>query len=95
MEVKIGIQNIGREIVLESAQDADAVAKLVEESITKGAELRLADEKGRVVIIPANVLGYVEIGAEEARRVGFGAALGHRSTCPPLCSKEFTECFPW
>jgi hypothetical protein len=25
-----------------------------------------------VVIIPANVLGYVEIGAEEARRVGFG-----------------------
>ena len=72
MEVKIGIQNIGREIVLESAQDADAVAKLVEESITKGAELRLADEKGRVVIIPANVLGYVEIGAEEVRRVGFG-----------------------
>ncbi|MCU1521350.1 MAG: hypothetical protein JWN19_1735, partial [Arthrobacter sp.] len=25
MEVKIGIQNIGREIVLESAQDADAL----------------------------------------------------------------------
>ncbi|CAN7450957.1 DUF3107 domain-containing protein [Arthrobacter sp. LjRoot14] len=72
MEVKIGIQNIGREIVLESAQDADAVAKLVEESITKGAELRLTDEKGRVILIPANVLGYVEIGAEEARRVGFG-----------------------
>ncbi|MFF1382618.1 DUF3107 domain-containing protein [Arthrobacter sp. NPDC058288] len=72
MEVKIGIQNIGREIVLESAQDADSVAKLVEESISKGAELRLTDEKGRVVIIPANVLGYVEIGAEEARRVGFG-----------------------
>ncbi|MBP1135535.1 hypothetical protein JOE31_001767 [Arthrobacter sp. PvP023] len=72
MEVKIGIQNIGREIVLESAQDADAVAKLVEESITKGSELRLTDEKGRVILIPANVLGYVEIGAEEARRVGFG-----------------------
>jgi hypothetical protein len=72
VEVKIGIQNIGREIVMESAQDADAVAKLVEESITKGAELRLTDEKGRVIIIPANVLGYVEIGAEEARRVGFG-----------------------
>jgi hypothetical protein len=72
VEVKIGIQNIGREIVMESAQDADAVAKLVEESSTKGAELRLTDEKGRVIIIPANVLGYVEIGAEEARRVGFG-----------------------
>ncbi|MFC9350927.1 DUF3107 domain-containing protein [Arthrobacter sp. NPDC057013] len=73
MEVKIGIQNVGREIVLESAQDADAVAKVVAEAIAKGSELRLNDEKGRQVIIPANVLGYVEIGAEEVRRVGFGA----------------------
>ncbi|QCO99221.1 DUF3107 domain-containing protein [Arthrobacter sp. 24S4-2] len=72
MEVKIGIQNIGREIVLESAQDADAVATLVGDAMAKGTELRLTDDKGRVVIIPANVLGYVEIGAEEARRVGFG-----------------------
>ena len=73
MEVKIGIQNIGREIVLESAQESEAVAKLVGEAITKGTELRLTDEKGRLIIIPANVLGYVEIGAQEARRVGFGA----------------------
>lgn len=72
MEVKIGIQNIGREIVLESSQEADAVAKVVGEAIAKGTELRLTDEKGRQIIIPANVLGYVEIGAEETRRVGFG-----------------------
>jgi formaldehyde-activating enzyme involved in methanogenesis len=73
VEVKIGIQNVGREIVLESAQDAEAVAKVVAEAIAKGSELRLNDEKGRQIIIPANVLGYVEIGAEEVRRVGFGA----------------------
>ena len=73
MEVQIGIQNIGREIVLESAQEADAVAQVVGEAIAKGTELRLTDEKGRQIIIPANVLGYVEIGAEEVRRVGFGA----------------------
>ena len=72
MEIKIGVQNIGREIVLESAQDADAVAKVVEEAITKGSELRLTDDKGRVIIVPGNALGYVEIGAEEARKVGFG-----------------------
>ena len=63
MEVQIGIQNIGREIVLESAQEADAVAQVVGEAIAKGTELRLTDEKGRQIIIPANVLGYVEIGA--------------------------------
>lgn len=73
MEIKIGIQNIGREIALESSQDADTVAKVVAESISKGTELRLTDEKGRQIIIPANVIGYVEIGAEEVRRVGFGA----------------------
>ncbi|MCU1564905.1 MAG: hypothetical protein V7635_828 [Arthrobacter sp.] len=73
MEVKIGIQNIGREIVLESTQDADALAKVVGEAISKGTELRLTDDKGRQIIVPANVLGYVEIGAEEVRRVGFGA----------------------
>ncbi len=72
MEIKIGIQNIGREIVLESAQDADSVATVVEEAITKGTELRLKDDKGRIIIVPGNALGYVEIGAEEARRVGFG-----------------------
>jgi hypothetical protein len=73
VEVKIGIQNVGREITLESAQDADAVAKVVGEAISKGTELRLTDEKGRQIIVPATVLGYVEIGAEETRRVGFGA----------------------
>jgi hypothetical protein len=72
LEIKIGVQNIGREIVLESAQDADTVAKVVEDAITNGSELRLKDDKGRVIIVPGNALGYVEIGAEEARRVGFG-----------------------
>jgi len=73
VEVKIGIQNVGREIVLESSLDADAVAKIVAEAVTNGSELRLTDEKGRQIIVPGNVLGYVEIGAEEVRRVGFGA----------------------
>ncbi|CAM3202096.1 hypothetical protein PSET11_01906 [Arthrobacter ulcerisalmonis] len=72
MEIKIGIQNVGREIVLESTQDADSVAKLVQDAITAGSELRLTDEKGRLVIVPGKALAYVEIGAEEARRVGFG-----------------------
>lgn len=72
MEIKIGVQNVAREIVLESTDDADSVAKTVEDAITKGSELRLKDDKGRLIIVPGNALGYVEIGAEEARRVGFG-----------------------
>ncbi|PYI37150.1 DUF3107 domain-containing protein [Arthrobacter psychrolactophilus] len=71
MEIKIGIQNIGREIVLESDQTADDVAALVSEALTKGTTLTLKDEKGRVVIVPGNVLGYVELGGEKPRSVGF------------------------
>lgn len=73
MEVKIGIQNVNREIILDSSENADAIAELVAKAMSDGAELRLKDSKGRQVIVPTAVLGYVEIGAEETRRMGFGA----------------------
>ncbi|MGO4234933.1 DUF3107 domain-containing protein [Pseudarthrobacter sp. YAF2] len=72
MEIKIGVQNVGREIVLESDQDAETLAKTVGEAINAGTQLRLKDDKGRLIIVPGNALAYVEIGAEEVRRVGFG-----------------------
>jgi hypothetical protein len=73
VEIKIGIQNIAREVVLESAKDADEVARIVSEALDGGKELRLEDEKGRQIIVPSAVIGYVEIGVQEQRRVGFGA----------------------
>lgn len=73
MEIKIGIQHVGREIVIQSTEAAEAVAELVTKAMNGGAELRLTDEKGNLLIIPSNALGYVEIGAAETRRVGFGA----------------------
>lgn len=72
MEIKIGIQNVGREIVLESSEAPDTVADVVAKAMNGGAELRLKDDKGRLVIVPSNVIGYVEIGAQELRRVGYG-----------------------
>ena len=75
MEVKIGVQNAVREIVLESAQSADEVAGLVTDAVSgqDGAMLSLTDEKGRRVLVPADKLAYVEIGEPQERRVGFGA----------------------
>lgn len=72
MEVKIGVQNVAREITLESDQSGEEVTALVEAAVTAGSALRLVDDKGRVVLIPAGVLGYVEIGPSETRKVGFG-----------------------
>ncbi len=73
MEIKIGIQNINREIVIDSTESADAIAEQVAKARGDGGDLHLTDSKGRQVIVPTSALGYVEIGAEETRRVGFGA----------------------
>jgi hypothetical protein len=73
VEVKIGVRNVAREITLESAQSAEEVAAAVDEAVEKGSTLRLTDEKGRLVVVPSGVIGYVEIGAPEGRKVGFGA----------------------
>jgi hypothetical protein len=72
VEVKIGIRDVAREVVLESEQTPDAVAELVNSAITSQGMLRLTDDKGRLVIVPGPLIGYVEIGAPETRRVGFG-----------------------
>ncbi len=74
MEVKIGVQFATRELVLESSQTADEVAKAVDEALRADiGVLTLVDEKGRRVLVPADKLAYVEIAETEQRRVGFGA----------------------
>ena len=74
MEVKIGVQFAPRELVLESNQSADDVAKAVADALKADlGVLTLEDEKGRRVLVPADKLAYVEIAEAETRRVGFGA----------------------
>lgn len=74
MEVKIGIQFAPRELVLESAQSPDEIAKAVDDALRADiGVLTLVDEKGRRVLVPADKLAYVEIAETEQRRVGFGA----------------------
>lgn len=76
MEVKIGVREVNREIVLESSQSSDDVAAAVAKALDGATTLQLTDEKGRLVIVPTVALAYVEIGAEESRRVGFGTVAG-------------------
>ncbi|MFF7455909.1 DUF3107 domain-containing protein [Kitasatospora sp. NPDC008115] len=73
MEVKIGVQNAPREIVIESSQTADEVQNAVAKALEGTEKLfSLTDEHGRRVIVPAERLAYVEIGESAARKVGFG-----------------------
>lgn len=70
MEVKIGVQNANRELVIDSDQQGDDVEKAVAEAMQSGV-LALTDSKGRRVIVPADKLAYVEIGSPTVGQVGF------------------------
>lgn len=72
MEVKIGVLHTPREIVLESSQSPDEVEETVAAALKSvDGRLSLTDDKGRRVIIPANLVAYVEIAQADVRRVGF------------------------
>ncbi len=72
MEIKVGIQHVNREVVLEVSATAAEIEKSVMKAITDETMLSLTDEHGRRVLIPAATIGYVDIGEENSRRVGFG-----------------------
>lgn len=74
MEVKVGVQHAPREIVLESSRTADEVRASVLAALSEDTgTLELVDEHGRVIIVPAAKVAYVEIGETNSRKVGFGA----------------------
>jgi hypothetical protein len=72
VEVKIGVLHTPREIVVESSQTPDEVEALVATALKSvDGQLSLTDERGRRVIIPANLIAYIEIAQADQRRVGF------------------------
>lgn len=71
MEVKIGVLHTPREIVLESTLSPADVEKSVRDALAGDGVLILEDEKGRRVVVPANLVAYVEIAEADHRRVGF------------------------
>ena len=72
MEVKIGIQSIQRELVLETPASPDEVERSLMTALSNGGMFVIRDEKGGKVLIPADKVGYVELNGTEQRRVGFG-----------------------
>jgi len=72
VDIRIGITNSPREIAFESSQTSDEVEKVVAEALDGGKTyFTLADQKGKVYIVPTVSLGYLEVGSEERGRVGF------------------------
>jgi hypothetical protein len=73
VEVKIGIAESPRELVFSSAQTPGEVEELVAAALGEGSGLlSLTDDKGRRFLVHTTKIAYVEIGAADGRRVGFG-----------------------
>ena len=73
MEVKIGVTDSPRELSFNSAQTPSEVEQQVTDALSQDAGvLALTDEKGRRFLVQNSKIAYVEIGAADVRRVGFG-----------------------
>ena len=70
MEIKIGVQQSPRELVVDSPLSAEDVENAVREAIAGGV-LSLTDNKGRRVIVPGDRLAYVEVTTSITGTVGF------------------------
>lgn len=72
MEVKIGVQNVNRELVLDIDQSGEDIEAAVAKALS-GDEpvVSLTDDKGRKVLVPTDKLAYVELGSPTIGQVGF------------------------
>ncbi|MDO4254115.1 MAG: DUF3107 domain-containing protein [Kocuria sp.] len=71
MDIKIGIQHVAREIVVDSPLNAQEAQEAIAAALTEGAVLTLKDTKDNTTMVPTAGIAYVEIGSESRRKVGF------------------------
>ncbi|KAB7789999.1 DUF3107 domain-containing protein [Bifidobacterium leontopitheci] len=73
MDIELGITNVARPVSFSTNDDADTVTAAIESALADGTPIKLTDDKGRRVLVPAQALGYALIGSETKHAVGFGA----------------------
>lgn len=73
MQVRIGVQNVAKELVVDTGQSADEVqAALADALAGSNGVLVLRDRRAGRVVVPAARVAYLEISEDEQRSVGFG-----------------------
>lgn len=70
--VRIALANVGTDVAFESPQAPAEIKSAVAKSLSSSEPLVLNDVRGREFVIPADKIGFVEIGEQIERRVGFG-----------------------
>lgn len=74
MEVKIGVQSVAREIVIETTMSPDEIQQALLSALSMDHGIfSLDDNRGGRVVVPVDKLGYIELSEQESRQVGFGS----------------------
>jgi hypothetical protein len=72
VEIRIGIINTVRELVIQtSASTAELEKAIAEGLVSDNGTIRFEDEKGHIFVVASRNLAYVEIGVEKTRKIGF------------------------
>lgn len=72
-KVRISITNVGSELSFECPSSPAEIKASVTAALSAQTPLILQDVQGHEIIVPADKIGYIEIGEPTERRVGFGA----------------------
>jgi hypothetical protein len=75
VEVKIGIQSVPRELVVETDATAEDVERDLAAALAAAdgkAVFALTTQKGGRILVPADKVAFIEFSTDQARRVGFG-----------------------
>jgi hypothetical protein len=75
VDIRIGVTYTAKEITVELADGAKADTLRAEVAAAISGDnnmLWIEDKKGRQVGVPSDKIAYVEIGSEDANRIGFG-----------------------
>jgi Protein of unknown function (DUF3107) len=75
VEVKIGIQSIPRELVVDTDTPAEEIERALSEALsaaTGPSVLAIDNLKGGRLLVPADKIAFIEFSPDQARRVGFG-----------------------
>lgn len=72
MDIKIGLADTQRELVIKLPEGQDDLISTIEQAIDGGqATVKVVDDKERTYLIRTDRIAYVEQGSATARSVGF------------------------
>lgn len=73
MQVRIGVQSVPKELVVETSLSSDEVEQVVADALAEDDGVFTLRSKNGRVVVPAAKLAYVEIAENDVPSVGFGS----------------------